>query len=49
MICHVCLSEKVKGEIGKLRLCDECLNKIAKYWDDKGNLINIVNYLDLNQ
>ncbi len=35
MICHVCLSEKVKGKVDRLELCDECMKKIAKYWDEK--------------
>ena len=33
MFCHVCLSEKVRGEIDQLVLCDECIKKIEKYWD----------------
>jgi len=35
MICHICLSEKVRGQIDKLQLCDKCLEKVAKYWDEK--------------
>ena len=35
MICHVCLSENVKGKVDRLELCDECMKKIAKYWDEK--------------
>ena len=34
MFCNVCLSEKVRGEIGNLRLCRECIKKIEKYWDE---------------
>ena len=34
MICNICLSEKVRGEIGKLTLCADCLKKIEKYWDE---------------
>ena len=34
MFCYVCLSEKVRGEIGNLILCGECLKKIEKYWDE---------------
>jgi hypothetical protein len=34
MFCHICLSEKVRGEIGRLKLCEECLNKIREYWDE---------------
>ena len=33
IFCHVCLSEKVRGEIDQLVLCDECLKKIEKHWD----------------
>ena len=35
MICHICLSEKVRGQIDELQLCDKCLDKVAKYWDEK--------------
>ena len=35
MICHICLSEKVKGKVGRLELCDDCMKKIAKCWDEK--------------
>ena len=34
MMCNICLSEKVKGEIDRLKLCAECLKKIEKYWDE---------------
>lgn len=34
MICHICLSEKVKGKVDKLELCDDCIKKVAKYWED---------------
>ena len=34
MICSICLSEKVRGEIGDLTLCVDCLEKIEKYWDE---------------
>ena len=34
MICNVCLSEKVRGEIDRLKLCEDCLKKIEKYWDE---------------
>ena len=33
MFCHICLSEKVRGEINELKLCADCLKKIEKYWD----------------
>ena len=33
MFCHVCLSEKVRGEINELKLCADCLKKIEKCWD----------------
>ena len=33
MFCHICLSGAVKGEIGRLKLCNECFDKIKKYWD----------------
>jgi len=33
MFCHICLSEKVKGEIDQLKLCSDCMKKIEKYWD----------------
>ena len=32
--CNICLSEKVRGEIGKLILCADCLKKVEKYWDE---------------
>ena len=35
MICHICLSEKVRGQIDELQLCDKCLDKVAEYWDEK--------------
>jgi len=34
MICHICLSEKVRGQIDKLQLCAECLKKVSKYWNE---------------
>ena len=34
MICNICLSEKVRGEVDKLVLCEDCLKKIEKYWDE---------------
>ena len=34
MFCHICLSEKVKGEVDRLKLCGDCLNKIKEYWDE---------------
>lgn len=34
MFCHICLSEKVRGEVGRLKLCAECMDKIGKYWDE---------------
>ena len=33
MSCHICLSEKVRGQIEELQLCEDCLKKVAKYWD----------------
>jgi len=33
MFCHVCLTESVKGEIGSLKLCNECFDKIKEFWD----------------
>ena len=34
MFCHICLSEKVRGEIDELKLCNECMKKIERYWDE---------------
>ena len=34
MICNICLSEKVRGEVDKLTLCADCLKKIEKCWDE---------------
>ena len=36
MICNICLSEDLKGagEVDRLHLCKDCLNKVKKYWDD---------------
>ncbi len=33
MFCHICLSEAVRGEIGNLKLCNECFDKIREFWD----------------
>ena len=34
LMCDICLSEKVRGEIDRLKLCADCLKKIEKYWDE---------------
>ena len=34
MFCNICLSEKVRGEVDKLKLCNECMKKIERYWDE---------------
>ncbi len=33
MFCHICLTESVKGQIGRLKLCLSCFEKVKKHWD----------------
>jgi hypothetical protein len=35
MICNICLSETVEGEVDKLMLCSKCLKRVQKYWESK--------------
>ena len=33
MICNICLSEDIAGEVDRLHLCKDCLKKVRKYWE----------------